>query len=293
MALEPITREEKYLAKAAGQSVSVPEPITRKEMFLDAVAKSGGSGGGSAPSDWNAAEGEPGHVLNRTHYKELAELVNGTAVWNDDAGFLALETDLVFVAGETYVVTYNGVEYTCTAFEYDDEETVMATVGNGAQLGLEDTGEPFFMITMEGMLCCWDYNEATEATIRISSYRYVTIPRNYLPETVHWIDAVMDGDTYTGITVTPAQTAEAIHAGLEVKLRVSSVTTDDVTTTAIFPCAAQRCAPEFGSNPYHLVFYGLSPFTMKDKSIALTVDISSGTENIDEIVNLPWVAIGD
>ena len=42
MALEPITREEKYLAKAAGQSVDVPEPITRKEMFLDAVAKSGG-----------------------------------------------------------------------------------------------------------------------------------------------------------------------------------------------------------------------------------------------------------
>ena len=52
MALEPITREEKYLAKAAGQSVEVPEPITRKEMFLDAVAKSGGgSSGGGGTAD--------------------------------------------------------------------------------------------------------------------------------------------------------------------------------------------------------------------------------------------------
>lgn len=47
MALEPITREETYLAAAAGQSVETPEPITRKEMFLDAIAKSGGGGGGA------------------------------------------------------------------------------------------------------------------------------------------------------------------------------------------------------------------------------------------------------
>lgn len=260
---------------------------------IGALKENSGSGGGSAPSDWNAAEGEPGHVLNRTHYKELAELVNGTAVWNDDVEFLALETDFVFVAGETYVVTYNGVEYTCTAFEYDDVGIVVTGVGNGAVLGLEDTGEPFFMFTEEGMLLCVDYNEATEATIRISGCRYVTIPRNYLPETVHWIDAVMDGDTYTGITVTPAQTAEAIHAGLEVKLRVSRVTTGDVTTTAFFPCVAQRCASEFGSNPFNLVFYGLSPFTLKDTSISLVFDASQGAENIDEIVNLPWVVSGD
>ena len=32
----------------------------------EAVFPEGGSGG--AQSDWNAAEGEPGHVLNRTHY---------------------------------------------------------------------------------------------------------------------------------------------------------------------------------------------------------------------------------
>lgn len=43
---EPITRKEFYLAKAAGQAVETPEPITREEMYLDAIAEGGGGGGG-------------------------------------------------------------------------------------------------------------------------------------------------------------------------------------------------------------------------------------------------------
>lgn len=31
---EPITREEMFLAKAAGEDVNIPEPITRKEQYL-------------------------------------------------------------------------------------------------------------------------------------------------------------------------------------------------------------------------------------------------------------------
>lgn len=40
----PITRKERYLAKAAGQAVETPEPITREEMYLDAIARGGGGG---------------------------------------------------------------------------------------------------------------------------------------------------------------------------------------------------------------------------------------------------------
>lgn len=44
----PITRKEQYLAKAAGESVSIPEePLTREEAYLDAIAKQGGGGGGT------------------------------------------------------------------------------------------------------------------------------------------------------------------------------------------------------------------------------------------------------
>lgn len=44
--LTPITREEMFLAKAAGRDVETPPPITRREMFLSKI--SGGSGGGTS-----------------------------------------------------------------------------------------------------------------------------------------------------------------------------------------------------------------------------------------------------
>lgn len=43
----PESREELYLAKAAGESVEVPTPESRKELFLNAIAQGGGGGGTS------------------------------------------------------------------------------------------------------------------------------------------------------------------------------------------------------------------------------------------------------
>ena len=51
--LEPITRKEYFLAKAAGMDVETPEPITREEMFLSMISgggTGGSGGGGSIPS---------------------------------------------------------------------------------------------------------------------------------------------------------------------------------------------------------------------------------------------------
>ena len=44
--LTPITRKEHFLAKAGGQSVETPTPITREETFLQAIIDNGGGGGG-------------------------------------------------------------------------------------------------------------------------------------------------------------------------------------------------------------------------------------------------------
>ena len=53
---EPISREETYLAKIAGQNVELPAaPIGRTEAYLDYIAKHGGGGGGGA--FWGAIEG--------------------------------------------------------------------------------------------------------------------------------------------------------------------------------------------------------------------------------------------
>lgn len=44
--MNPKTRKEAFLAKAGGQSVSTPKPITREEMFLQKIAENGGTGTG-------------------------------------------------------------------------------------------------------------------------------------------------------------------------------------------------------------------------------------------------------
>lgn len=48
MSLEPITREEHFMARAAGNPGLDLEPITRTEYFLKDIADSGGGGGGGS-----------------------------------------------------------------------------------------------------------------------------------------------------------------------------------------------------------------------------------------------------
>lgn len=68
---EPITREEQYLAKAAGMDVTTPAPITRKEKYLAAIAENGGGGGtgenGATFTPTVSTEG----VISWTNDKEL------------------------------------------------------------------------------------------------------------------------------------------------------------------------------------------------------------------------------
>lgn len=88
-------------------------------------------GGGA---DWNAAEGEPGHVLNRTHWVEETRVViqenerqgagpvygakegYGNPTLDDGDGAIGLLSSAI-VPGDTYIVTLNGVEYTGVAYE--------------------------------------------------------------------------------------------------------------------------------------------------------------------------------
>ena len=47
------------------------EPSDDSTIWIDTDEEAEvGGGGTSAPSDWNASEGQSGHVLNRTHWTE-------------------------------------------------------------------------------------------------------------------------------------------------------------------------------------------------------------------------------
>lgn len=48
--IQPVTREEIFLAKAAGMDVPELEPVTRKEWFISQISGGGGGGGGGGSS---------------------------------------------------------------------------------------------------------------------------------------------------------------------------------------------------------------------------------------------------
>lgn len=87
---KPITREEQYLAKIAGQSVPLPEyPITREESYLDYIARTGGGGGGGV-TDYDQLIDRPrinGKILtgDKTGAQlGLVDKVNGKGLSSND-----------------------------------------------------------------------------------------------------------------------------------------------------------------------------------------------------------------
>lgn len=158
MALEPITREEKYLAKAAGQSVEVPEPITRKEMFLDAVAKSGGGSSGGGGADLLDENG----IIKKEYFPEgfpygslqKVTVMPETVLTRDpDSQFYTIPNVLELTKGRQYTVklsmsaegeTYEHYFPTVCREAPENEEGIKWLLGNLALLNLgEDTGEDF------------------------------------------------------------------------------------------------------------------------------------------------------
>lgn len=71
--MEPITRKELFLAKAAGMDVKTPEPITREEMFLSRII--GGEdnpqgGGGAFPEVHPFEKMKATLIINKTITKD-------------------------------------------------------------------------------------------------------------------------------------------------------------------------------------------------------------------------------
>lgn len=89
--LTPITRKEKYLAKAGGQEVTLPPyPITREEMYLEKIA----NGGGGSSSDYAASLRM---TIDSSTYVVTAQLYNkdGDALGNPQTIDLPLESTVV------------------------------------------------------------------------------------------------------------------------------------------------------------------------------------------------------
>lgn len=112
-----------------------------EEEFAQKLA----SDGSGATPDFEAAEGEPGHILNRTHYTErvITDIVPTKQIQLTDG--LYTEAGLWdFVVGESYYVTFEGEQYECVAFESTFMGMNTVSIGNEAIYGgSNNTGEPF------------------------------------------------------------------------------------------------------------------------------------------------------
>lgn len=108
---EPITREEMYLAKAAGENVNIPEPITRKEQYLKKIAENGGSGGGSGggggSSGTMVVHANQTGTLDKTWQEIFDAMANGTSVYIGGAG----ETEVRYSVLVISALNDDGVYY--------------------------------------------------------------------------------------------------------------------------------------------------------------------------------------
>ena len=148
MALEPITRQEKIIA---GQDLT---PITRMEKFLKEF---GGSGGGGAQPDWNAAEGEPGHILNRPFYESTEVLFDQRVecgrkefIYEKSVTIIDknVKGEIPLAEGSSYVVEWDGTEYPCTCYAFQHADGLC--LGNAHLYNnlLPDNGLPFFFFML-------------------------------------------------------------------------------------------------------------------------------------------------
>lgn len=97
--------------------------------------------------DWNAAEGEEGHILNRPFYTEDSEYVleeipiNGE--WDGDTRYDFI-SPLNLAIGETYIVNWDGVDYTVVGKAYK-ENNILTCVSLGGE-----SEHPFFIFGESG-----------------------------------------------------------------------------------------------------------------------------------------------
>lgn len=195
---------------AVGQTIVVKAvDANGKPTEWEATDFPEGGGGVVAQSDWNASEGEPGHVLNRPFYSEIGIgtiLGETSPVYSEDEGMFAL-TDAVqpMTVGKEYTVNWNGAEYACVAEEYIEEDVVVgAMLGNTSIMGGAQENESPFVIVIPfetegvtGLIVPLD--GSTELTVSIIGEVEVIhlMPEKYLPELKGQKQIIIDIDNQT------------------------------------------------------------------------------------------------
>ena len=191
----------------SGIHIGADEPQNGETVWIDTDEEPEASGG----ADWNANEGEPGHVLNRTHWMESEHkvLLDTTVTTSNSMAYLMQKTELQ--EGQICTVTFGGQEYSCTCRYVAYAGFLALAIGNTFPLDGNNTGEPFVVLYMPLMNVTYvvvllqdgEYSIKVEGEVKT----YRTIPSAFLPKPCWMIEFDLDNPS---IDVTRIELEKAI-----------------------------------------------------------------------------------
>lgn len=184
---EPITRKEVFLAKLAGMEVDTPVPYTRQERFIEAAAAVSANKAVIEPLEitengtYTAPDGVDGYNpvtvnVDPTKITILKEQeISGFAL-DADLGYSVTDPAPAYTIeeGETYFVVWDGVTYETTAQKADSFIPGALLIGNGENIGLPGKGEPFAIGYVNGMVLYTAFDDPKESH-RIGIYQKVSV----------------------------------------------------------------------------------------------------------------------
>lgn len=146
------------------------------------------SGAQSVCADWEAAEGEEGHILNRPFGDEEVCILPETKLvfeYSQDIGapVAYAEPEQMPTVGYSYTICFNGTAYSCVCVAMDPDTMYL---GNMGMAGGEDTGEPFIaaISISAGAMLIMPLTADPSAEMSIRGLRAVPIATEYAPEAV-------------------------------------------------------------------------------------------------------------
>lgn len=130
MAIEPVTREERFLAAAGGRSVTPPDPITRKEQLLQGIIDAVKSGGATP----DVIKGAVNDYMNANPVQPGATTEQAAQIEQNKNDIADLQTDV----DELKESGGNGSgqnpdEIRAAVFEYMEQDATGAVVAVDAQ----------------------------------------------------------------------------------------------------------------------------------------------------------------
>lgn len=140
--------------------------------------------------DWNKMQNKP-------FDEETVVLVDNRTIPIQSDGFAQIEPPFTLVAGQEYIVIYNGTEYKVTAKEIIGSGITAVFVGNQLVVNGEDTGEPFaigYTEMIETVSSITALDGSSEVVLTVIGTEVKTIDKKYLPEPLQFGETLIDGE---------------------------------------------------------------------------------------------------